>query len=79
MTESRDGLNFAVEGFEVGERYDTMGLRANDLRRITYNDVRVPADAGAIARNDGICSGTRADGRARRPALRLHSRIRALR
>jgi acyl-CoA dehydrogenase family protein 9 len=29
------------EGLEVGERFDTMGLRANDLRRLHFNDVRV--------------------------------------
>ena len=33
-----------MKGFEVGERYDTMGLRANDLRRIYFHDVRVPAE-----------------------------------
>jgi acyl-CoA dehydrogenase family protein 9 len=33
-----------MKGFEVGERYDTMGLRANDLRRLRFNDVRVPAE-----------------------------------
>src|SRR4051812_40571185 len=33
-----------MDGFEVGERFDTMGLRANDLRRLRYNDVRVPAE-----------------------------------
>ena len=33
-----------MKGFEVGERYDTMGLRANDLRRLYFNDVRVPAE-----------------------------------
>jgi acyl-CoA dehydrogenase family protein 9 len=33
-----------MEGFEVGERFDTMGLRANDLRRLRYNDVRVPPE-----------------------------------
>jgi alkylation response protein AidB-like acyl-CoA dehydrogenase len=33
-----------MKGFEVGERYDTMGLRGNDLRRIYFNDVRVPAE-----------------------------------
>lgn len=32
-----------MDGVEVGERYDTMGLRANDLRRLTFRDVRVPA------------------------------------
>jgi acyl-CoA dehydrogenase family protein 9 len=31
-----------MDGFEVGERYDTMGLRANDLRRLRFRDVRVP-------------------------------------
>jgi acyl-CoA dehydrogenase family protein 9 len=31
-----------MDGFEVGERYDTMGLRANDLRRLSFRDVRVP-------------------------------------
>ncbi|HSI80461.1 MAG TPA: acyl-CoA dehydrogenase family protein [Solirubrobacterales bacterium] len=33
-----------MKGFEVGDRYDTMGLRANDLRRLYFNDVRVPAE-----------------------------------
>jgi acyl-CoA dehydrogenase family protein 9 len=33
-----------MKGFEVGERYDTMGLRGNDLRRLYFNDVRVPAE-----------------------------------
>jgi acyl-CoA dehydrogenase family protein 9 len=33
-----------MRGFEVGERYDTMGLRANDLRRLRFNDVRVPPE-----------------------------------
>src|SRR5947207_14620574 len=33
-----------MEGFEVGERYDTMGLRGNDLRRLYFKDVRVPAE-----------------------------------
>ncbi len=32
----------AMDGVEVGERYDTMGLRANDLRRLRFRDVRVP-------------------------------------
>ena len=34
-------LDGGMEGLEVGERHDTMGLRANDLRRLTYKDVRV--------------------------------------
>jgi acyl-CoA dehydrogenase family protein 9 len=33
-----------MKGFEVGDRYDTMGLRANDLRRLHFNDVRIPAE-----------------------------------
>lgn len=33
-----------MKGLEVGERYDTMGLRANDLRQLRFNDVRVPAE-----------------------------------
>ena len=37
-------LEKGMKGFEVGERYDTMGLRANDLRRLYFNDVRVPAE-----------------------------------
>jgi acyl-CoA dehydrogenase family protein 9 len=37
-------LERGMKGFEVGERFDTMGLRANDLRRLHFNDVRVPAE-----------------------------------
>jgi alkylation response protein AidB-like acyl-CoA dehydrogenase len=37
-------LEKGMEGFEVGERYDTMGLRGNDLRRLYFRDVRVPAE-----------------------------------
>ena len=37
-------LEKGMEGFEVGERYDTMGLRGNDLRQLHFNDVRVPAE-----------------------------------
>jgi acyl-CoA dehydrogenase family protein 9 len=33
-----------MKGFEVGRRFDTMGLRANDLRELSYNDIRVPAE-----------------------------------
>jgi acyl-CoA dehydrogenase family member 9 len=33
-----------MKGFEVGERYDTMGLRGNDLRRLYFRDVRVPPE-----------------------------------
>src|SRR5215210_1322666 len=37
-------LERGMKGFEVGERYDTMGLRANDLRRLYFHDVRVPSE-----------------------------------
>jgi acyl-CoA dehydrogenase family protein 9 len=37
-------LEAGMDGFEVGERYDTMGLRGNDLRQLHYNDVRVPPE-----------------------------------
>ncbi len=37
-------LEKGMDGFEVGERYDTMGLRGNDLRRLYFKDVRVPAE-----------------------------------
>jgi acyl-CoA dehydrogenase family member 9 len=37
-------LEKGMKGLEVGERYDTMGLRANDLRRLYFKDVRVPAE-----------------------------------
>ena len=33
-----------MKGFEVGHRYDTMGLRANDLRELSFNGVRIPAE-----------------------------------
>ena len=33
-----------MDGFEVGERYDTMGLRGNDLRRLYFKDVRIPPE-----------------------------------
>ncbi len=37
-------LEKGMKGLEVGERFDTMGLRANDLRRLRFNDVRVPPE-----------------------------------
>jgi acyl-CoA dehydrogenase family protein 9 len=37
-------LEKGMEGLEVGERYDTMGLRANDLRHLYFKDIRVPAE-----------------------------------
>jgi acyl-CoA dehydrogenase family protein 9 len=37
-------LEHGMEGLEVGKRYDTMGLRANDLRDLYFKDVRVPPE-----------------------------------
>ena len=37
-------LEKGMKGFEVGERFDTMGLRGNDLRRLYFKDVKVPAE-----------------------------------
>ena len=37
-------LEKGMEGFEVGHRYDTMGLRGNDLRHLHFNDVRIPPE-----------------------------------
>ena len=37
-------LEKGMDGFEVGHRYDTMGLRGNDLRHLYYRDIRVPPE-----------------------------------
>jgi acyl-CoA dehydrogenase family protein 9 len=37
-------LEQGMEGLEIGERYDTMGLRANDLRHLYFKDLRVPKE-----------------------------------
>src|SRR5437763_7380984 len=37
-------LEKGMKGLEVGHRYDTMGLRGNDLRQLHYRDVRVPPE-----------------------------------
>jgi acyl-CoA dehydrogenase family protein 9 len=37
-------LEKGMDGLEIGERYDTMGLQANDLRRLYFKDVRVPPE-----------------------------------
>lgn len=33
-----------MDGFEAPHRYDTLGLAGNDLRHLTFNDVRVPKE-----------------------------------
>ena len=33
-----------MKGFEAGHRYDTMGLRGNDLRVLHFKDVRIPPE-----------------------------------
>jgi acyl-CoA dehydrogenase family member 9 len=47
-------LERGMKGFEVGERYDTMGLRGNDLRRLYFNDVKVPAENVIGAPGEGF-------------------------
>jgi acyl-CoA dehydrogenase family protein 9 len=37
-------LEKGMEGLEVGHRYDTMGLRGNDLRHLYFKDIRVPPE-----------------------------------
>jgi acyl-CoA dehydrogenase family protein 9 len=37
-------LEKGMKGLEVGDRYETMGLQANDLRRLYFKDVRVPPE-----------------------------------
>ncbi|MPY80819.1 MAG: acyl-CoA dehydrogenase [Actinophytocola sp.] len=33
-----------MDGFEAPHRFDTLGLLGNDLRKLTFNDVRVPKE-----------------------------------
>ena len=33
-----------MDGFEVGHRFDTLGLRGNDLRQLHFNGIRVPPE-----------------------------------
>jgi acyl-CoA dehydrogenase family protein 9 len=37
-------LEKGMKGLEVGPRFDTMGLRGNDLRPLRFNDIRVPKE-----------------------------------
>jgi acyl-CoA dehydrogenase family member 9 len=43
-----------LAGFDSPFRYDTMGLRGNDLRHLTFNDVRVPPENLLGAPGDGF-------------------------
>jgi acyl-CoA dehydrogenase family member 9 len=43
-----------MEGFEVGDRFDTMGLAGNDLRRLRFHDVHVPATNVLGEEGDGF-------------------------
>ena len=47
-------LEKGMKGFEVGERFDTMGLRGNDLRRLYFKDVKVPAENVLGEAGDGF-------------------------
>ena len=47
-------LEKGMEGFEVGKRFDTMGLRGNDLRELFYNGVRVPPENVLGEAGDGF-------------------------
>src|ERR671919_1183120 len=47
-------LEKGMKGFEVGERFDTMGLRGNDLRRLYFKDVRVPPENVLGEAGDGF-------------------------
>ena len=43
-----------MPGFEAPDRYDTLGLRGNDLRRLTFRDVRVPKENMLGEPDDGL-------------------------
>ena len=47
-------LEKGMEGFEVGRRFDTMGLRGNDLRELHYNGIRVPPENVLGERGEGF-------------------------
>ncbi len=41
-------------GFDVGERFDSMGMRASDIRKLGFKDCRVSADALLGKEGDGL-------------------------
>ncbi|GAA2691339.1 universal stress protein [Nonomuraea recticatena] len=43
-----------MPGFDAPDRYDTLGLRGNDLRRLTFRDVRVPKENVLGEPGDGL-------------------------
>lgn len=43
-----------MPGFDAPDRYGTLGLRGNDLRRLTFRDVRVPKDNVLGAPGEGL-------------------------
>ncbi|MEV0163368.1 universal stress protein [Nonomuraea fuscirosea] len=43
-----------MPGFDAPDRYDTLGLRGNDLRRLTFRDVRVPGENVLGEPGDGL-------------------------
>ncbi|MFN2617048.1 MAG: acyl-CoA dehydrogenase family protein [Thermoleophilaceae bacterium] len=47
-------LEKGMEGFEVGKRFDTLGLRGNDLRELHFKDVRVPPENVLGAAGEGF-------------------------
>ena len=47
-------LEKGMAGFEAPKRYETLGLRGNDLRRLTFRDVRVPSDNVLGEAGDGF-------------------------
>jgi acyl-CoA dehydrogenase family protein 9 len=47
-------LEQGMAGLEVGKRFDTMGLRGNDLRELRYNGIRVPPENVLGEAGDGF-------------------------
>ena len=43
-----------MPGFDAPDRYDTLGLLGNDLRRLTFRDVRVPKENVLDEPGDGL-------------------------